>query len=159
MFTAEQQRQNAYEEQNRRRRACSSRLGAAVPCTPPENWSLYDRESWRVYGKRQQIIQGEPETAVAAPCTPPEQLRSRDAVSTASVLDDLDYLFGEEGTQTASSHAASSFRSNAVSTASLLDDSDDLFGEIWTQAASSASGEDELRKAVDEQFKQAETAL
>ena len=48
------------------------------------------------------------------------------------------------------------FRHNAVDMAVLLDGMDDLFGEEGTQAASSASGEDELRKAVEEQFQQAQ---
>ena len=64
---AEQRRQKTYEEQDRRRResARSSNIGVAAPCAPPEQLRLYEHE--RLYGKRQQIIQDEPETAVAAP--------------------------------------------------------------------------------------------
>ena len=39
------------------------------------------------------------EIAVAAPCTPPERRLATNAVSMACLLDDLDDIFGEEGTQ------------------------------------------------------------
>ena len=119
-IAAEQRRQKTYEEQDLRDRE-NLRSSAAGRMASVIGRDICDIEHQRLYGKRQQVNQNEPETAVAASCTPPEQL----------------------------------VRSNAVSKAKFLDDLDDLFGEEGTRAASWPSGEDELRKAVDEQFKQA----
>ena len=159
----EQRREKTCDEQDRRQRESfrSSNIGVAAS---KRGRDIYDIELERPYGKRQQIIQDEPKSAVAAPCTPPE--RVGDAVSKAWLLDDLDDLFGEEGTQAASSawgdtqlledelhkavdeqfKLANSFFGNSE---------DEPFGEEATEAACSASGDtqlldDELHKAVDE---------
>ena len=150
------------------KRACSSRLGAAVPCTPPEQ-SLY----------------GPAETAVAAvPCTPPVpemplppttppvvQAAGGVALTMATRFrpppwaprcvyrgcDQLPLFTCREchrlhcGMHTTPCQVCRKrfclpcFREHICR----------LRAEERTQAASSASGEDELRKAVDEHFKHA----
>ena len=48
--------------------------------------------------KRQRVIQDKAETAVAAPSTPPERCTKSNAVDKACLVDELDCIFGEEGT-------------------------------------------------------------